>query len=61
MIDPRDPDFAEKRAEELLNQAINRVAAECDLPVVVLHRVLIGKAHELMIATLKLDEDDDVA
>lgn len=57
MIDPNDPDYTEKRAEELIDQAINRLAAEADLPIEVLHRALLDKAHDLMLAIVELETE----
>lgn len=61
MIDPQDPNFVEKRTEEMIDKAINRVAAETDVPVSLLHRILLKKAHDLMLAVVNLEADDDHA
>lgn len=58
MLDPRDPKFDEKRAAELIDAAINRACAEVEMPIQTLHRVLLDKAHQLLTAMLKLDDED---
>lgn len=59
MIDPQDPDFATKIADEMLNALINRLSSEVDLPIVVIHRALLDKAHQLMVAAVNLEIQND--
>ncbi len=58
MIDPRDPKYAEKRVEELIDGAVNRACAEVEMPIQTLHRVLLDKAHQLLMAMLELEDAD---
>lgn len=61
-ISADDPDYAAKRLDGLLDRAINTVAMESALPMIVLHRILLKKLHRCMkeVLEMRLEEYEEL-